>query len=237
MSKLKLFATFVCFALVVLFSSEKSAQAILLTADDPIFGSGSVTQDTSSGLEWLDVNASIFRSYNYVSGQFGVGGEFEGWRYATTAEVTTLFTNAGFAPAHFSVPAVAEMLDLIVQLGVTHTISGTVSGENNMINGYFDDGDADLRIGYAQLFFDVRVNDSESRDLSTNRVLTNFLDPDHDTGAFGSWLVRETQTVPEPGVGMLFGLGILGLWLLRIVDKRQRLNVKVYSDFKRSGLP
>lgn len=49
----------------------------------------------NTGLYWLDVNLTINRSYNDVSSQFGVGGDFAGYRYASGNEVNTLFSNAG----------------------------------------------------------------------------------------------------------------------------------------------
>ncbi|MFZ1547467.1 MAG: PEP-CTERM sorting domain-containing protein [Candidatus Nitrotoga sp.] len=55
--------------------------------------SGTYLTDTISGLDWLDVTASVNRSYNDVSSRFGVGGEFEGWRYATGLEFRALAVN------------------------------------------------------------------------------------------------------------------------------------------------
>ena len=62
------------------------ANSAIISVTDPIFGADSVTQDTVSGLDWLDVNLSVNRSYIDVSTQFGIGGDYEGWRYATVQE-------------------------------------------------------------------------------------------------------------------------------------------------------
>ena len=48
-----------------------------------LIDNGTFTTDTNSGLDWLDVTLSINRSYNDVSTQLGVGGDYEGWHYAT----------------------------------------------------------------------------------------------------------------------------------------------------------
>ncbi len=56
---------------------------------------GDITRDTESGLEWLDLTETLGLSYNYVSGQLGVGGLYEGWRYAISGEVYTLMDHAG----------------------------------------------------------------------------------------------------------------------------------------------
>jgi len=54
---------------------------------------GSYTTDTISGLDWLDVTTTMEQSVDYISSQFGVGGEYEGWRYATGIEFNQLVNN------------------------------------------------------------------------------------------------------------------------------------------------
>src|SRR5678816_4482770 len=71
------------------------ARATLVELDDPQFGPASITRDTEQGLDWLDVPISAGRSYNDVSTQFGVGGDFEGFRYATKDEVRDLLIAVG----------------------------------------------------------------------------------------------------------------------------------------------
>jgi hypothetical protein len=50
----------------------------------------SYLSDTATGLDWLDVTASVNMSFDQVSAQFGVGGTFEGWRYASGDEFNAL---------------------------------------------------------------------------------------------------------------------------------------------------
>ena len=49
--------------------------------------------DTNTGLNWLDVTATVNRSYNDISSQFVAGGEFDGWRYATKNEFNSLLSD------------------------------------------------------------------------------------------------------------------------------------------------
>jgi hypothetical protein len=72
-----------------------SSFAILEERDDPHFGVGSILYDSDTGLSWLDFDQTVNRSRNYVKTQFGPGGEFEGFRYATMDEVEQLWINAG----------------------------------------------------------------------------------------------------------------------------------------------
>ena len=85
---------------------------------------GNNTYDPNTGLYWLDVNLSANRSYNDVSLQFGVGGNFPGYRYASGSEVNTLLLDAGI----LTVPCLACSGDsqgalydsLITMLGATY---------------------------------------------------------------------------------------------------------------------
>lgn len=64
-------------------------------ANAALIDNGIYTTDTRTGLEWLDLTQTTSLSYNYVSSQLGVGGQFEGWKYANATELTSLFDSAG----------------------------------------------------------------------------------------------------------------------------------------------
>lgn len=66
-----------------------TAHAALVLVNDSVFGTDAVVQDTASGLEWLRLDFSFGKTYTYVAGQLGVGGEFEGWKIATRNFLTT----------------------------------------------------------------------------------------------------------------------------------------------------
>lgn len=51
--------------------------------------------DTATGIEWLEVTKTAGLSYNEVSTQFGNGGDFEGWRYATGSELNDMMSRYG----------------------------------------------------------------------------------------------------------------------------------------------
>ncbi len=53
---------------------------------------GFVLRDGNSGTEWLNLTKTVNRSYNDISSKFGSGQEFEGWRYASGAQVNTLLS-------------------------------------------------------------------------------------------------------------------------------------------------
>jgi hypothetical protein len=55
---LKSIAAGMCLAIAATGFSAGSAQAALISSNDGVFGVNSITQDTATGLEWLDVNLS-----------------------------------------------------------------------------------------------------------------------------------------------------------------------------------
>lgn len=75
--------------------STVSAQLIEL---DSSFGANTITRDRVQRLDFLDLDITANRSFDTVSALFGVGAEFEGFRYATDAEVVQLVNNFGFTP-------------------------------------------------------------------------------------------------------------------------------------------
>lgn len=75
-----------------------------------------ITRDTDTQLEWLDVDVTSGRTFEDLTGadgsdEFGPGGDFEGWRYATRFELTgavngpqepSLYRSLGVSPFGFS---------------------------------------------------------------------------------------------------------------------------------------
>ena len=60
-----------------------------------LIDNGDFTTDTSSGLDWLDLTVTVNRSYNDITSKLGAGQEFEGWRYATGAEIESFWNAFG----------------------------------------------------------------------------------------------------------------------------------------------
>ncbi|ARN74886.1 hypothetical protein [Oceanicoccus sagamiensis] len=68
-----------------------------LSVNAVIVDLGSITRDTSTGLDWLDLTETNGRSYVDVSGKLGEGQEFDGWRYASVDEAQALWKNFGIS--------------------------------------------------------------------------------------------------------------------------------------------
>jgi hypothetical protein len=105
--------------LVALCMWGKAAQATLISVDDVVFGADSITQDTASGLEWLDLTQTVGYSYNQVTSRLTTTA-FAGWQIATRQQTDAFILDAGpyLGDVAFanSVPGFAPTLGLLTSL-------------------------------------------------------------------------------------------------------------------------
>jgi hypothetical protein len=197
-----------------------SAQATLTTMDDTVFGTGAITLDTATGLEWLDLTKSTDLSYDFVSSQFGLGGQFYGFRYAINSEIGSLWTDAGILISHttsdghlFGDPAnIAPIEALQALIGVTYSLTDyTTQG----ISGTIFAGTYPHELPYL-----IRSN-GMTAPLCCEENIGGWVGSEHNPGV-GSWLVRGVPpppiiAIPEPATYtmLLAGLGLLGFTIHR----------------------
>ena len=176
-----------------------SVSAALVSTDLNSSGDGLITRDTSTNIEWLDLTESRNLSYDYVSSQFGVGGQFEGWRYATSSEVNTLFDSAGGTGPYDGYSTVnngigAPLLDMWGLLVPTHTWSEFIIGDV---------------YGPGQHWYGQVWDNNSTQDF-----IYTMQGPVGDGVAHinkGSALVREYSVVPVPAAVWLFGTGLISI--------------------------
>ncbi len=205
---------FVGLVALTFISSVEQAHASLISADDAVFGVSSITRDTSTNFEWLDLTLTTNRTYNDISSQLGFGGEFEGFRYATGAELNQLFTNAGLTIGVVSAANFDPAVDFHALFGTT--CFGNCGSFWLRADGFYGDLRVIIRgtiaprawVHYRSL---SSVGDQAVAHVSTNG---NFLDSAFPS--VGHWLVREGQApdpvpVPAPAAIYLISLGIAAL--------------------------
>ena len=189
------------------------ALAALIDQDWQSPGDAQLLLDTSTGLLWLDHTPTMDISYDDVTGALGTGGTFDGFRYATEAEVLHLWTQAGISDTSWEVVNIGEwtaVRDLANRLGTTSLIEtspggGLIYGSHAL--GMVDGGDPGLlpdqrwvmEISYLAGGTDTRT--------SRNHYFRNI--SEHDMH-YASYLVSVTA-VPLPASLWFLASGLLVL--------------------------
>ncbi len=220
-----------CFAGAVMFTVSLPVNAALIGVQDH----GTYFTDTQSGLDWLDVTASANRSYNDVSSQFGSGGDFDGWRYATAAEFGAMWDNVTGESAGINAPGqhiwfeLGAVIDEVIDL-LGDTIH--LSAINNYGQSYCEqwpnhcvDGDKRGMFGILSDYYPSpgiqAVGSIEDNDLfstSGDQVTTSYsITPNFNSWAYGSFLVRDVTVtnVPAPPIIGLLAIGLASLSISR----------------------
>jgi hypothetical protein len=175
---------------------------------------GNYTTDTISGLDWLDINETTGRSYQYVTSRLSTGGAYEGWRYATSTEFLAMagnFTGKSYTdPYARNYEPTGTFTDLIDLIGITIDNS---SNNYSITAGLLSDTDTHGRHRYAALLNYLVPSTNEAYVQAFNGVLSD------NTRSFtvGSFLVRDTalSAVPIPPAALMFAPALLGLLGLR----------------------
>ena len=201
--------------LLLLFATLVSASPAQATFID----AGTVTLDSSTNLEWLDIDESLGFSWNEIEN--GVGGFVAaGWRHATSLEVCTLFANGGVAPP--SCPGgdtiFAPTSEQLATFSQFRSLFGFVLVSNVgypylTTHGFYSDPDGSANgVGYAAVVFSSIGSVSSS--VQDNGVYPTLLN-----SGFGvaHWLVHP---VPEPASAVLVVLGLVACFGRRLLRKR-----------------
>lgn len=221
-------------AILALFASP--ANATLTSADDSMFGVGAVTIDSSTNLAWLDLSITEGESFNEVSNQFGVGGIYSGYRYASPDEVYALFeaaqipdinhgdpqyssstlalsSQANAAPALALIQLMGPSYQIMVA-GVSLSEMAGFSSQHVTVNGYDR-----IQMPYATVREGV-VTQEGSQSFGEVFTVGSSLNPAESYVGVGSWLVRP---VPEPSAIAMFCVG-LALIAIAVARKRSCIN-------------
>ena len=108
------FVAVACMVILLSLGNINVAKSALLSMDSS-FGADTLTFDTETNLQWLDVPLSTPYTYFEIQIELGSGGIFEGFRLATEEEVLQLWENAGINTALLGL-FVTENFDPIVEL-------------------------------------------------------------------------------------------------------------------------
>tara|TARA_R110002012_G_scaffold69609_1_gene180096 strand:+ start:5116 stop:5790 length:675 start_codon:yes stop_codon:yes gene_type:complete len=206
-------------------STTASAGLITDTANDSFI-------DETTGLEWIDFGVNNNQSFNYVSSQLGIGGEYEGWRLPTIEEVYAMWWNVAdldnleadvenidrFDEGYFytkdnnnniNTESVFDDVFDIIGYNETQPYGG---GETFKAYGFFEGTGSLSWIRYENFTLHPGVPDhlvlQDTQNIDSVRGLSDEL--------YSTLLVRaDVTSVPEPSSLAILGLGLLGLLRLR----------------------
>lgn len=205
---------------------------------DSSFGTDTITRDTDTGLDWLDVTVTRGLSYNQVTAQMGAGGIYEGWRYATMAELDTLISNFGYTAVKQNCPYTSLHCDSNNNVGGQgELIESIIRTLGDTQDAYWDsvsapDDISPLGAGYTAGilgsqqgqtgFYDLALILDMQRTIDRTNTAEGLDSPDEvntynssRSGTYsklstGSFLVA-TTAVPIPAAGWLFLTALLVL--------------------------
>jgi hypothetical protein len=186
------------------------ANAATISVDWKVTGDNLITSDTATGLNWLDLTETSGKSRDDVVTQLGTGGVYDGWRYATSSEVVTLWGNIGvdlngadlsWPDDPFEDPFVLDAVNLLGNTtcqadcaGFPYGTLGLTGSQHPTDSALYDF----IGAGYVELTFTTEYLGPGEGYMGTT-----------DAGLqFGHYLV---QTVPIPSAVWLFGSGLIGL--------------------------
>ena len=197
----------VCVYLIV---ASINANASLISTDWQTVGDNLITYDDVSDLRWLDLTETNDMTRLDVLAQLGSGGQFDGWRYATSDEVVTLWSNFGIDLSEGATTFVSGFDALVID---ATNILGNILCEANCV--WWPNGALGLtstqsvspgRYDVIGALYETRpVPTTEYHVVNFNSALDNTA-----TTFQGHYLVQSTA-VPVPGAIWLFGSGLLGL--------------------------
>ncbi len=203
MKNIKAVATAVYMGIAAVGLAVSSAHAIVTEEDLYTSGDQLITLDTDGGFEWLDMGETLGRTFYDVSSEFGLGGDFEGWRYATGPEVIKFWMHIGIldvdtAYSEANYGPVLDLMELVDCCGSGQTFIYAMTG----------DIASSTEVYALWVQYNVGAFDPPRARARTGAVTLK-------SSRAPSWLVRDAASIPEPATLAIFAIGLAGMGAMR----------------------
>jgi len=198
---------------VLLTGSIRTASASLIS-EDSAFGLHTITRDTNTGLEWVDLTLTQGQSINQVLAQLGPGQHFAGFHFASEPEVAQLFLDGGLSSfplgsSPTSPGDLAAAQNLVSLLGETATVLQPDGTTVHFTQG-FAPGTVP-GVGPGDTYF---VAWQSNNTASAHFVNVDFANLDDTFSNVGTFLVRDSISgVAEPSTWAMLLIGFAGIGL------------------------
>ena len=182
-----------------------------LSANAAIVDNGTITTDTATGLDWLDLTETNGRSYYDISSKLDAGEEFAGWRYATGIEVQDLWKNLGMAYGTNRAILTSDVVQYASFIRAVNLLGNTFN-EFDSAYDYGVAGNTGDTWSYQGIQY---VNAAGMSHVAGRSETVEWREGTGNlrNGAYvhvGSYLVAPSA-VPVPAAAWLFGTALLGL--------------------------
>jgi len=204
----------------LLFVSQMS-QALFISQDSSL-GTGSITLDTSTGIEWVDpylpnTFGTYPLSYGEVKTELASGGLLDGFRFATESELSSLlFSSLGYGPLSSQIaPSASDKAaaeTLFSFFGSTFSISYGPDYKQMILDAVYETGVP------GQLGRTILSGGKLGSSLLGGSIDAFTMTPTaYNYDPYGFWLVRDSfgVAVSEPSSFALLMLGVLSLLIVR----------------------
>jgi hypothetical protein len=181
--------------------------AAIVSMDDPVFGPGTITRDTATNLDWLDLTLSTNYTWSQIDSLTQTGGLFEGFVFADASKIRQFWEDAGIDTTQVGQGLSAQLYqpvsDLVALLGITYQLPGDPQIYSMAFSTTFDPGYENPAV------YGLRANDS----TGTASIFVRYnRDTNTPESYIGGYLYRP---VPIPKAIWLMATGLIGILGLR----------------------
>lgn len=217
-----------------------SCLAIVGAAEATIIDRGDYLTDTSSGLDWLDVNKTVNMTRTQVRLQLRSGGNYDGWRFASGIEFNELISNytgthinpTNYGNVEHSDNKIFGLIGMLgstcetyyqAEFGASCNQYSSAGNERDFVYGWLSDVLAINNTYQYHYAFIIDFEDNTSKaDYTVAHQRHAFAA--YRSASLGAFLVREAVDVPEPSSVLLIIAASIGLVFLKTGK-----NVSVFS--------